>query len=173
MISKRITRTYYILCGSGYFTIDDRKYDVTSGMVVEVPPKVEFSYSGRMKLILVSKPRWFSGNDTHTKWNPDVVQGDVPCVEDGGTWLTRLLRMRIFGKSPINAYLRLNRRLWRNLPASFCALGPVRSYGNLVHSLARLQNVRGQAPDTYFLRNRPQLELIGRLAAQRRARLIP
>ncbi len=165
MVSRKITRVYYILSGSGYFTIDDRRYDVGAGMLVEVPPKVEYSYSGKMNLIAVSKPRWFMGNDTHTKWNPDVVQEALPLGEDSGTLLTRLLRMKIFGKSPINAYLRLHRRLWRHLPASLNARGPVRSYGDLVHTLARMQSVRGQAHSTYFLRNRPQLELIQRLAA--------
>jgi mannose-6-phosphate isomerase-like protein (cupin superfamily)/SAM-dependent methyltransferase len=160
MVSKRITRVYYVLCGSGYFTISDRRYDVSRGMLVEVPPKVEYSYSGKMKLIAVSKPRWFSGNDRYTKWNPDVVQGDFPLVANGGSW-------KIFGKSPINVYLGLNRRLWRKLPASLSTLGPVRSYGDLLHTLARRHGVRAQAPSTFFLRNRPQLELIRRLIEQR------
>ena len=63
MVSKRITRTYYILSGTGYFTIGDRRYDVGPGMLVEVPPKIEYCYSGKMKLIALSKPRWFSSND--------------------------------------------------------------------------------------------------------------
>jgi mannose-6-phosphate isomerase-like protein (cupin superfamily)/SAM-dependent methyltransferase len=167
MVSKKITRTYYILSGNGYFTIDDRRYDVDAGMLVEVPPKVEYSYSGKMKLLAVSKPRWFSRNDTHTKWNPDVIQGDVPCATSDGSWVTRLVRLRIFGKSPIGGYLRLNRRLWNNLPVSFTTLGPIRSYGNFLHRLARIQGVRAQAFSTYFLRNRSQLELIRRLVERR------
>jgi len=167
IVSRKITRTYYILCGSGYFTIADRRYDVSPGMLVEVPPKVEYSYSGKMKLITVSKPRSFIGNDTHTKWNPDVVRGDFYCAADGGSWLKRLVRLRIFGKSPISAYLRLNQRLWNNLPASFTALSPIRSYGNFLHTLARLQGVRGQLFHTFFLRNRPTLELIRRLVERR------
>jgi mannose-6-phosphate isomerase-like protein (cupin superfamily)/SAM-dependent methyltransferase len=167
MVSKRITRTYYILNGSGYFTIADRKYDVSPGMLVEVPPKVEYSYSGKMKLIAFSKPRWFFGNDTHTKWNPDVVGTDYPCATDGGSWLRRFVRMRIFRKSPIAAYLRLNELLWNKLPASYTAFGPIRSYGNFLHALARIQGARAQAFATFFLRNRPQLELIRRLAERR------
>lgn len=163
MISKKITRTYYILCGSGYFIIADRKYDVSAGMLVEVPPKVEYSYSGKMKLIALSKPRWFAGNDRFTKWNPDVVGVDFAFAADGGTWLTRLVRLRIFGKSPISAYLRLNQRLWNKLPSSLTNLGPIRLYGNFLHTLARIQGIRAQAFSTYFLRNRPQLELIRRL----------
>jgi chemotaxis methyl-accepting protein methylase/mannose-6-phosphate isomerase-like protein (cupin superfamily) len=167
MISKRITRTYYVLSGSGYFTIADRKYNVSPGMLVEVPPKVEYCYSGNMKLIGISKPRWFSGNDTHTKWNPDVVRTDCPCAADGASQLTRLVRLRIFRKSPIGAYLRLNQLLWNKLPASFTALGPIRSYGHFLHRLARMHGVRAQALSTFFLRNRPELELIKRLVEQR------
>jgi len=167
MISKKITRTYYILCGSGHFTIAGHRYDVNSGMLVEVPPKVEYSYSGTMKLIALSRPRWFTGNDTHTKWNPDVVGGDFPRLTSGRAWLSRLVRLRILGKSPLNVYLRLNRALWNRVPASITALGPIRSYGHFLHRLARIQGGRAQAFSTYFLRNRPQLELIRRLVERR------
>jgi SAM-dependent methyltransferase/mannose-6-phosphate isomerase-like protein (cupin superfamily) len=166
MVSKKITRTYYVLCGSGYFTIADRKYNVSSGTLVEVPPKVEYSYSGKMKLIAFSKPRWFFGNDIHTKWNPDVIQADYPRSSKGRSFLTRLVRKGIFRKSPIGLYLRLNQRLWNKLPASFTALGPIRFYGNFLHALAR-RGRRQQAFATHFLRNRPQLELIKRLIEQR------
>jgi len=166
MISKKITRTYYVLSGSGYFTISDRRYDVNPGILVEVPPKVEYSYSGKMKLIAFSKPRWYIGNDTHTKWNPDVVQGDFAGIAGSGSWLTQLVRVQIFGRSPIGVYLGLNRRLWNRLPTFFTALGPIRSYGIFLHALARIHGVRAQAFSTYFLRNRSQLELIGRLVGR-------
>jgi SAM-dependent methyltransferase/mannose-6-phosphate isomerase-like protein (cupin superfamily) len=168
MVSKKITRTYYVLCGNGHFTIDNRRYDVHAGMLVEVPPKVEYSYSGKMKLIAFSIPAWFSGNDTYTKWNPDVVvQRDAPGASTDRSWLRRLIgrliRLKIFGKSPVNAVLRLNRRLWDNLPVSFISLGPTRLYGEFLHTLACIHNDRGQAFATFFLRNRPQLELLRRL----------
>jgi chemotaxis methyl-accepting protein methylase/mannose-6-phosphate isomerase-like protein (cupin superfamily) len=163
MVSKKITRTYYVLSGSGHFTIDDRRYDVGPGMLVEIPPKVEYSYSGKMKLIAVSKPRWFFDNDTHTKWNPDVVGEGLSFASDRKSWLTRLVTARIFGKSPVSAYLRLNRRLWNKLPTSFSALPPIRAYGDFLHALARIHEFRAQAFSTFFLRNRPQLELIRRL----------
>jgi len=75
IISKSITRTYYILEGSGYFTIENEKYDVKPGMLVEVPPGVEYTYSGTMKLLLISNPRWFRGNEETTRKNPDVPSG--------------------------------------------------------------------------------------------------
>jgi SAM-dependent methyltransferase len=163
IVSKKITRMYYILSGSGYFIIDNRRYDVSTGMLVEVPPKVEYSYSGKMTLIGIARPRWFSGNDTHTRWNPDVTRRVSSCLPGRESWLTRLIRLRIAGKSPASAFLRLNRWLWRQLPPGIRRLAPVRTYGNCVHALARIQGVRAQAFSTYFLRNRPELELIRRL----------
>jgi mannose-6-phosphate isomerase-like protein (cupin superfamily) len=75
IISKALTRIYYVIEGTGVFTIDNTKYDVSPGLVVEVPPGVEYSYSGSMKIFLVSHPRWFEGNERITKMNPDVVSG--------------------------------------------------------------------------------------------------
>src|SRR6516162_1288978 len=46
IISKRITRIYYVIAGIGFFTIADRKYNVKAGMLIEIPPKVEYCYSG-------------------------------------------------------------------------------------------------------------------------------
>jgi SAM-dependent methyltransferase/mannose-6-phosphate isomerase-like protein (cupin superfamily) len=168
MVSRKIKRTYYVLAGSGYFTIENRKYDVRPGMLVEVPTKVEFSYSGKMTLIAFSKPRWFSGNDTHTRWNPDVVRSEAPCGAGRVSWLTRLVRWRIFGKSPVDLFLRLNWGLWNRLPSSVSSLGLMRSYGNFLNLLARTRGLRGQAFSTFFLRNRPELELIRRLLEPKR-----
>jgi SAM-dependent methyltransferase/mannose-6-phosphate isomerase-like protein (cupin superfamily) len=160
IVSKRITRVYYVLWGSGFFTIGGRRYDVNSGMLVEVPPKVEYSYSGKMKLIGICKPRWSNGSDRHTKWNPDVVREGLPMMANAESW-------KIFGKRLINVYLRLNGKLWEKLPPSFSTLWPVHTYGTLLHKLARRHGARAQAPSTYFLRNRPQLELIRRLIVRR------
>jgi SAM-dependent methyltransferase len=163
MVSRKITRTYYVLSGSGYFTIDDKRYPVYPGIVVEVPPKVEYSYSGKMTLLGLSIPGWFRGNDTFTKWNPDVFGCDSPCVEDGLSWWTRLVRLRIFGRSPVSVFLRLNQRLWHKVPASITGLSPIGSYGKVLHSLACIEERRAQAFSTFFLRNQPQLELIRRV----------
>jgi SAM-dependent methyltransferase/quercetin dioxygenase-like cupin family protein len=163
MVSRKIVRTYYVLSGGGYFTIENQKYEVRPGVLVEVPSNVEYSYSGKMTLIVFSKPRRFRGSDTHTRWNPDVVGRDSPCGTGHVSWPTRLVRSKIFGKSPASFFLRINGRLWTHLPSSFTSLGPVRSYGNFLNVMARMQGVRAQALSTYFLRNRPELELIRRL----------
>jgi SAM-dependent methyltransferase/quercetin dioxygenase-like cupin family protein len=167
MISSKITRIYYILSGNGYFTIGGNRYDVSPGMLIEVPPKVEYSYSGRMTLIAISKPRWFSGNDRFTKWNPDVVGRDSTFPADGRPWLTRLARLSIFGKSPVAAYLRINQLLWNKLPSFVTAFRVLRLYGDCLHALARIQGVRAQAFSTLFLRNRAELELIQRLVKRK------
>jgi hypothetical protein len=167
MISKRITRTYYILSGSGYFTIDGRRYDVTPGMLVEVPPKVEFSYSGRMRLIVFSTPGWTFGSDWHTRWNEDAVGAGFTAPLPNGSWLSRILRWRIFGKSPLTAFLVVNQHAWKMLPAALTTLGPMRRYGEFLHRLARGHGRRGQAFSTFFLRNRPALELVRRIAARK------
>lgn len=169
MISKKITRIYYVLAGSGHFTIADRKYAVGAGMLVEVPPKLEYSYSGKMTMIAVSTPRWFSGNDRFTRWNPDVVGRNSACAIDGESWLTRLVRLKILGNSPVNAFLRLNRRLWKWIPSSWTAFGPIFFYGDFLYSLIRMQGGRAQAFSTVFLRNRPELELIRRVADRKSA----
>ena len=93
IISKALTRIYYIIEGTGVFTIDNQKYDVAPGLLVEVPPGVEYSYSGSMKIFLVSHPRWFKGNERTTRKNPDVVSegGVVGIVRNK---LRRYLRRR-------------------------------------------------------------------------------
>jgi len=160
MISKKISRIYHVLAGSGYFTIDGVKYDVCPGVIVEVPPKVEYSYSGKMTLIGFATPRWFRGNDTHTRWNRDVVERDYPCEGASASWLTRLVRFRILGRSPVGSYLRLSQQLWNRLPSFLTSRRPVSSYGRFLHALARIHGDRAQAFSTHFLRNRPQLEVI-------------
>jgi chemotaxis methyl-accepting protein methylase len=160
MISKKITRTYYVLKGSGYFTIDNQRYDVRPGELVEVPPRVEYCYSGKMTLLAFARPGWFGGNDKFTKWNADVVGREAIWTDDQVSWRSRLIKARVFGKSPIGAYLRLNEKIWNALPASIVKTSSVRAYGHLLHSLARTQGLRSQAFSTFFLRNRPELELI-------------
>ena len=72
IVSKKITHIYFILEGSGFFTIERRKYAVSSGTLIEVPPNVEYTYSGSMKLLLIMQPPWFDGNEEITRNNPDV-----------------------------------------------------------------------------------------------------
>ena len=77
--------------------------------------------------------------------------------------LKRMATLRMFGRSPVGACLRLNERIWNRLPPSLKALRPFRSFGHLLHSLVRLQD-RRMYLGTFFLRNRPELELLRRLS---------
>ena len=167
-ISKKLTRFYYVLAGTGYFTMNGARYEVSPEMLIEVPPKVEYTYSGKMSMIALGTPGWIRGNETTTRRNPDVISRDMSLEEGTKSWLTRLVRFRVLGKSPVGGYLRLNQYAWNALPSFFTALGPIRAYGNFLHSLARIQIVRARAFSTYFIRNRAELELIRRLIDHRR-----
>jgi chemotaxis methyl-accepting protein methylase len=81
--------------------------------------------------------------------------------------LTKAARFQIFGKSPAGFYLRLNKRIWERLPSSVRNLHAVRSYGAWLHSLVCLTASRQQYFGTFFLRNRPVLELMRRFALKR------
>lgn len=81
--------------------------------------------------------------------------------------LVRVLKLRISGKSPLGAFLLVNRWIWNLLPRSLTTVRPIRSYAMFLHSLARLQANRRQSFGTFFLRNRPELELIRRLSDQK------
>jgi mannose-6-phosphate isomerase-like protein (cupin superfamily) len=72
IVSKKITHIYYILEGGGSFDIGGKKIQVKPGMMVEVPPNVEYTYSGKMKILLIMIPPWFAGNDEITRKNPSV-----------------------------------------------------------------------------------------------------
>ena len=167
MVSRKITRIYYVLEGNGYFTIDGRRHDVSAGVLVEVPPKVEYSYSGHMKLVVFASPAWSARNDTHTRWNWDAIGEDFSAPLPNASRWNRLLGLRVFGRSPIGAFLRGNRLAWSILPASMTSLAPLRRYGEFSARVARAHDRRGQAFSTYFMRNRPALELMRRLVERR------
>jgi SAM-dependent methyltransferase len=81
--------------------------------------------------------------------------------------LTKAVRLQVLGKSPAGFYLRLNKWIWERLPSSVRDLHPVRSYGAWLHTLVCLRANREMYLGTFFLRNRPALELMRRLAQQR------
>jgi SAM-dependent methyltransferase len=81
--------------------------------------------------------------------------------------LARMVKIRIFRKSPVGAYLRLNKWIWGHIPPSVRAVAPMRIYGSFLYILVCLGANRRQFFGTFFLRNRPQLELIRCLSAQK------
>lgn len=71
------------------------------------------------------------------------------------------------GRKCLGAYLLQSKRIWNYIPTR---LRPVfdRVYGRHLHAVARLQAERRQYFATFFLRNRPELDLIRHLVAQQR-----
>ena len=63
-------------------------------------------------------------------------------------------------------FLRANAFVWFRLPKPVLSAHPVQSYGEYLQRLVRLRSRREQNPRTYFLRNRPELELICKLVSQ-------
>ena len=70
-------------------------------------------------------------------------------------------------KSPINFFIRLNVSLWKRLPVELRSTRPMRWYGKILHKLVSRRADRRQFTGTFFLRNRPMLELICRLIAEK------
>src|SRR5213080_4977550 len=81
--------------------------------------------------------------------------------------LEKAARLQFLGKSPASLYLRLNKRIWERLPSRVRNLYPIRSYGTWLHNLVCLRARRQQYFGTFFLRNRPALELMRRLTLQK------
>jgi len=81
--------------------------------------------------------------------------------------LTKAVRLQVLGKSPAGFYLRLNKWIWERLPSRLRDLHPIRSYGAWLHTLVCLRANREMYLGTFFLRNRPALELMRRLAQQK------
>jgi len=77
--------------------------------------------------------------------------------------LIKVLDARIFGKSLLSAFLRINDWILRLLPSRTLNWGPGYAYGKFLHTIARLRPTREVYFGTFFLRNRPQLELLLRL----------
>ncbi|MDY6766065.1 MAG: cupin domain-containing protein [Candidatus Nanohaloarchaea archaeon] len=73
IVSREIIHVYYVIDGSGTFTIDGTEHAVGTDDVVEVPPGVEYTYSGEMTLLLVMAPPWFEGNEEIVRDNPAVA----------------------------------------------------------------------------------------------------
>ena len=66
----------------------------------------------------------------------------------------------------IELYLRQSRRIWKRLPRPFKNSRVGRSYGRHLHSLVCKYASRNQSHGTFFLRNRPEIDLMCRLVGQ-------
>lgn len=64
-------------------------------------------------------------------------------------------------------FLSVNERVWKRLPKSAAATAPYHAYGTFLHSLVCRFSDRNQYHGTFFLRNRPELQLLSNLGAQK------
>ena len=67
------TFIYYVLSGSGTFKIDNEKYEVVEGDVIEIPKNTEFVFAGKMKLLLIMTPAFDPKNEVEGPEN-DLYQ---------------------------------------------------------------------------------------------------
>jgi chemotaxis protein methyltransferase CheR len=68
-------------------------------------------------------------------------------------------------KSPVDVYLRANELIWKRLPATLRNSSAAYWYGTFLHRLVCQRSQRRQYTGTFFLRNRPELEQMRRVAA--------
>lgn len=109
-----------------------------------------------------------STSTNHLPNASDVAGGESDLIRKNSPWFKRLLRAMFFGKTPFGVYMSLNQVLWRGLPSSVRLSRPIHGYGRFLHRLVQRKGFRRQVHGTFFLRNRPQFELIRRIAGTRR-----
>jgi len=95
-----------------------------------------------------------------------LLAGDANAHAKRGS-VTKIAALPVRRRSPVNLYIRLSTQLWRRLPAQLRNTVPMRWYGTILHRLVARRADRRQFIGTFFFRNRPELELMGRLAGQK------
>ena len=63
------TFIYYVLEGTGVFKIENNKYNVIQGDVIEIHPNTEFVYVDKMKLLLIMNPAFNKNNEIEGAYN--------------------------------------------------------------------------------------------------------
>ena len=72
---------------------------------------------------------------------------------------------RPFSQILLSYYLYQNKRVWKHIPEAVRSLPLGQAYGRHLHSLVCRLSDRRQSFGTFFLRNRPELELMRRLTS--------
>ena len=81
--------------------------------------------------------------------------------------LGRMSGATVLRKWVAKPFLLVNEWAWKRLPPSIVATRPLRLYGSFLYTLVDLRSERRQYHGTFFLRNRPELELIRALVTPR------
>ncbi len=80
---------------------------------------------------------------------------------------TRPSAISLLKQKLLPVYLRLVRSIWRRLPNGLRRLPAGRAYGMHVDRIVHLSSERKQYHATFFLRNRPELELLQRIVSRK------
>ena len=64
LIQNKVEFDYYITEGVGYFIFDDKKQTVKSGDLVVIPPGTNYSFGGKLKMLLINTPHWSKEQQT-------------------------------------------------------------------------------------------------------------
>jgi len=81
--------------------------------------------------------------------------------------VTGRISLDVFRQTLEKAFLAMNRPIWPRLPPQVLALSAVQAYGRWLHSITSRNADREMYLGTFFLRNRPALELMRRLIAEK------
>jgi chemotaxis methyl-accepting protein methylase len=81
--------------------------------------------------------------------------------------MTKIAKLLLRRRSPVDFYIRLNAWLWKRLPAKLRNARPVRGYGTFLHKIVSRRANRRQFTGTFFLRNRPALDLMRGLTGKK------
>ncbi len=80
--------------------------------------------------------------------------------------LNKMSKVSVLRKWVGKPFTLVNEWVWNRLPFSVTASRAMRSYGAFMNALVKLRAARKQNHGTFFLRNRPELELIRALSNQ-------
>lgn len=76
-------------------------------------------------------------------------------------------RLKGVPRSVLRLFMTVNEWGWNQLPLALTSNRLMLPYGALLHSLVKRRSVPAQSHGTFFFRNRPELELLSRLAKRR------
>ncbi len=73
------TYQWLIVDGNGIFVLNDKRCHVTAGDLVVIPPKTRIHYFGKMKMVLVTTPKFDAANEHEVRL---IDQSEVPTHEN-------------------------------------------------------------------------------------------
>jgi SAM-dependent methyltransferase len=110
----------------------------------------------------IAREMWSTSPASDTS---DNLQGLKKCMSLSIP--ARMSRARVLRKCVGKPFVLVNEWVWNRLPSSVTTTRPMCVYGTFLHFLVKLRSARRQYYGTFFLRNRPELELIRDLSNQR------